>query len=316
MFIPPHKKQEYNSPTKLRGDYMKQVRKAIITAAGYGTRFLPATKNIPKEMLPLIDVPIIHEIVKECIDAGIDQIIIVTRYGNNAVEDYFDNHKELEDYLHGEKKFERYERFLEVFDRADIAYVRQHKSMPYGNGSPILAAKPYISEGESFAVLWGDDVVLAKESAIGQIKEKYLELSSTDAQLGGVIGVEEVPLEEVKRYGVVKFRDEVQKIIELLVEKPEPSVAPSRLASYGRYVLSYDIFDHLSPVKTGKDGELWLADAIHELAQDKNIYTHEVDGMWMTTGDPLRYMQTVFAYAMQREDLREELLAFVDKFKK
>ena len=140
-----------------------EVRKAIITAAGYGTRFLPATKNIPKEMLPLIDVPIIHEVVKECIEGGITQIIIVTRYGNNAVEDYFDNNTELETYLKNNKKFERYERFMEVFDKADIAYLRQHKSLPYGNGSPIIAAKPFLTKGEPFAVMYGDDVVLAEK---------------------------------------------------------------------------------------------------------------------------------------------------------
>jgi len=134
---------------------------------------LPATKNIPKEMLPLVDVPIIHETVKECIEAGIEQIIIVTRYGNSAIENYFDNNKKLEDYLKENGKLDRYDRFSEVFDKADIAYVRQHKNMPYGTGTPILAAKPFLTKGYPFAVLFGDDLVLGDKSAIGQLKNFY-----------------------------------------------------------------------------------------------------------------------------------------------
>lgn len=284
-----------------------EVNKAIITAAGYGTRFLPATKNIPKEMLPLIDVPIIHEIVKECIEGGITQIVIVTRYGNNAVEDYFDNNTELETYLKNNKKFERYERFMEVFDKADIAYVRQHKSLPYGNGSAVLAAKPFISKGEPFAVMWGDDVVLSEKSGIGQLREKYLKLKETDPNVGGVIAVKPVAPEKISNFGSVKFRDEKKKILERLVEKPSPEEAPSFLASYGRYILDYDVYNYLSRENTGKDNELWLPDAIHRLAQTMNIYTEEISE-WFTTGDPVQYLQTVLNYALKDERLKDKIL--------
>lgn len=287
-----------------------EVTKAVITAAGYGTRFLPATKNIPKEMLPLIDVPIIHEVVKECIEGGIDQIIIVTRYGNSAVEDYFDNNTELETYLKNNKKFERYERFMEVFDKADIAYVRQHKSLPYGNGSPILAAKPLISNGEPFAVMWGDDIVLAEESGIGQLREKYLRLKETDSKIGGVIAVKPISREEISKYASVKFKDEEREILDKLIEKPSPEKAPSYLASYGRYILDYSIFDHLTTENTGLDGELWLVDAIHKLAQDMNIYTHEICE-WFTTGDPIQYLQTVLQYALKDKRLKEKTLKLI-----
>lgn len=287
-----------------------EVRKAIITAAGYGTRFLPATKNIPKEMLPLIDVPIIHEVVKECIEGGITQIIIVTRYGNNAVEDYFDNNTELETYLKNNKKFERYERFMEVFDKADIAYVRQHKSLPYGNGSPVIAAKPFLTKGEPFAVMWGDDVVLAEKSGIGQLREKYLNLKATDPKVGGVIAVKPVERENISKFASVKFKDEERGILEKLIEKPTPEEAPSFLASYGRYVLDYDIFKYLTVDNLGKDDELWLVDAIHKLAQEMNIYTHEICE-WFTTGDPVQYLQAVLQYALKDKRLREKTLSLI-----
>lgn len=291
-----------------------KVNQAVVTAAGYGTRFLPATKNIPKEMLPLLDVPIIHDVVKECIDAGITKIIIVTRYGNNAVEDYFDSHKELEDYLKDLGKLDRYERFNEVFDKADIAYVRQHKSMPYGNGTPFLAAKPYLNENEPFAALFGDDLVMSKTSAIGELVKKFESLSETDPDIRGVFGVEEVPEKEVSRYGVVKFKDVEKRIISDLIEKPKIEESPSRYAVFGRYVFSSEIFNYLNPRNTGKDGEIWLTDAIQALAQVKNIYAEEVSGKWMTTGDPLRYIETLFVYAMQRPDLKDDLLSFIEGY--
>lgn len=284
------------------------VDTAIITAAGYGTRFLPATKNVPKEMLPLIDVPILHEVVKECIDAGMRKIIIVTRHGNNAVEDYFDNNKELEDYLASQGKTERYARFKEVFDQADIAYVRQHKNMPYGNGSPILAAKSFVPEGKPFAVLYGDDLILAKNSGIGQLSKRFTELVEQGKNPGGVLAGQMVKPEEVKRYGIFKFKTGSEQIMNSIVEKPAIGEAPSLFASYGRYVLSYDFYKYLTVNKTGKDGELWAVDAITELAQEKDVYAHAVDGNWYTTGDPVNMLRATLAYALAREDLREETL--------
>lgn len=280
---------------------------AVITAAGYGTRFLPATKNVPKEMLPIIDVPILHEVVKECIDAGIKKIVIVTRHGNNAVEDYFDNNKELEDYLASLGKTNRYERFLEVFDKVDYAYVRQNKNMPYGNGSPFLAAKPFLEEGRPFAALYGDDLILAKKSGIGQLIQEFEQRISAGEDIGGVISGQEIPLNVVNRYGIIKYKDDVKRIVETVVEKPSVESTPSTLASYGRYVLAYDVFDYLAVDKVGKDGELWMVDAITALAQKKNIYARVVEGKWLTTGDPVNMLRTTLEYALEREDLREDV---------
>jgi len=291
-----------------------KVKKAIITAAGYGTRFLPATKNIPKEMLPLVDVPIIHETVKECIEAGIEQIIIVTRHGNNAIEDYFDNNKALEDYLKETGKYARYERFHEVFDKAEIAYVRQHRNMPYGTGTPVLAAKPFLTKGEPFAVLFGDDVVLSKNSAIGQLKRYYEEMFESNNNVGGVIAAQKVQPEVTNRYGMVKFKDEARMIMDHLIEKPKTEESPSLFATYGRYILDYQLFDYLHPENTGKDGELWLADAIDKLCQQKDVFAHQVEGTWMTTGDPLNYLETVLAFAMKRDDLKDGLEKIMAKF--
>jgi len=151
-----------------------QVTKAIISAAGYGTRFLPATKNVPKEMLPLIDTPIIHYVVKECIDSGIKDIIIVTREGNNAIEDYFDRHYEIEEFLKKSNKEDRMKKFYEVFEKANISYIRQRKSLPYGNASPLLAAKPFLDKNEAFAYLYADDVSDISP-AIKELIEKFHE---------------------------------------------------------------------------------------------------------------------------------------------
>ena len=262
-------------------------------------------------MLPLIDVPILHDVVKECIDAGITKIVIVTRHGNNAVEDYFDNNKELEDYLKQLGKFDRYERFLEVFDQADIAYVRQNKNMPYGNGSPALAAKPYITEGKPFAYLYGDDLVLAKRSGIGQIIGRFEQLIAEGKNIGGVLASQSVALEEVSKYGIFKYRDVHNQIIDSISEKPKAEDAPSNQLSYGRYVLSYDVFKYLDIEKTGKDNELWMVDAITELARHLDVYTHTIDGTWFTTGDPVNMMRATLSYALAREDLRTEVLAML-----
>lgn len=288
-----------------------KVEKAIITAAGYGTRFLPATKNIPKEMLPLVDVPIIHELAKECIESGIKQIIIVTRYGGSAIEDYFDNNKELEDHLSKVGQSDRYKRFKEVFNKADFAYVRQNKSMPYGNGCPAIAAKPFLQDGEPFAYMFGDDVILARNPGIGQLKKKFENLSAKDASLGGVIGVTSVDRSEISKYASVQIRDKEKGTLKRLIEKPDPSEAPTLLASYGRYIVSDKIFDYLTPEAQGKNGEVWFADAVDKLAGTTNVYYHEIDGKWITTGDPLQLLQASIDFALQRKDLRESLLKYM-----
>lgn len=284
-----------------------EVKKAVITTAGYSTRFLPVCKSVPKPMLPIIDVPIIHELVKECIDGGIEDIIIVTSYGNSSLEDYFDSRPDLENYLKVAQKEDRYVRFNEVFGKANVMCVRQNKALPYGSGSAILAAKPWISQGEPFAILYGDDLLLSTTSGIGQLKKEY---ESKQGNVGGVIGVQKILPEETSKYGCIKFKDESKGIIDSILEKPAPNQSPSLLGSYGRYILSYDIFKYLH---TGNliDNELYLSKAIDDIAKDMDIYANEIDGEWLTTGDPLNYIKAVLKYAMKNEEYANEIKKIV-----
>ncbi len=284
-----------------------EVKKAIITTAGYSTRFLPVCKSIPKPMLPILEVPIIHELVKECIDGGINEIILVTSFGNDALEDYFDSRPDLETFLVNTSREDRYKRFGEVFGKASVISVRQNRSLPYGSGSAILAAQPWIAQGEPFAVIYGDDLVLSDKSAIGQLKEFY---ESKD-NIGGVIATQNVDREDVNKYGIVKFKNEQEGIIETLIEKPSPEQSPSTLASYGRFIVSYDIFKYLH---TGElfNNELVFARIIDDMSKDLDIYAKVVDGEWLTTGDPLNYTKAVIKYAMKRENYREEIKKIVN----
>jgi len=292
-----------------------KVKKAIIATAGYGTRFLPTTKNVPKPMLPLVDVPIIHEVVRECIESGITQIIIVTSYGNSAIENYFDNNAELEDYLRRNDKLHRYERFMEVFDKADIAYVRQHKSLPYGNGTPAIVAKPFLKRGEPFAYLFADDIVFSRKPAIGQLLEKFDKYSQLDDNLGGVIGTDKLPLDEIiGKLSTIKFKTDDNTIVEQIIEKPSKKQILTPYASLGRNIVTYDIFDVLNEKATGKNNEIWFVDALNRLAQQKNLYTHVFEGTWITTGDPLNYLKAIIIAAMQRKDISKQLTKFLRQY--
>ena len=287
-----------------------KVTKAVIMTAGYSTRFLPACKNIPKAMLPLVDVPIIHELVKECIDGGIKDIILVTSYGNHPLEDYFDNNKEMEDFLKEKNQLDRYERFNEVFNKANVVCIRQNKVLPYGNATPVLVAKPLLNKDEAFAIFFSDDLVLGK-SAIGEAKKKFEELSEKDPNIGGIIMTQKVPDEEVNRYGIVSFKDDDKKIVDRVIEKPELKDAPSREAVYGRYIATYDLFNYFTERDTGKGGELWLADAFDRACKEKNFYQMNASGEWLTTGDPLRYIKAVIRYALERDEYRDDLREFM-----
>src|SRR4030042_5621597 len=200
----------------------RKIKKPIITAAGYGTRFLPATKNQPKEMLPIIDKPIIHHLVEECGDSGITDIIIVTRAGQGIMEDYFDSHIELEHMLDSQGKEELLEKVREIPLLANFVYVRQKKNLPYGNGTPLLCASPLIDDDEDFAYLFGDALVMSKTPCLKQLIDVY-EKGGCD----GVIAVQEVHKREGDRYGIVKFKAGTKEF-ESLVEKPDPKDAPSQ----------------------------------------------------------------------------------------
>lgn len=289
-----------------------KVTKAVIMTAGYSTRFLPACKNIPKAMLPIVDVPIIHEVVKECIEGGITDIILVTSYGNDPLENYFDNNKEMEDFLKGRDQIDRYKRFDEVFNKVNVAVVRQNKSLPYGNATPILVAKPYLNKDEAFAIFFADDLVMGK-SAIGEAKEKFEKLSEEDPNIGGILVTEEVPHEEICKYGAVTFKDKEKGIVGGIVEKPSIDEAPSDLAVYGRYIATYDLFNYFTERDTGKGGELWLSDAIANACKEKNFYQMTASGKWMTTGDPMNYIKAVLQYYLARDEYRDALKEYMEE---
>lgn len=294
-----------------------KVKKAIITAAGFGSRFLPFVKNIPKEMLPLVDRPSIHYLVEECKEAGIEEIIIVTRYEHSLIEDYFTKPApEVKELLDMQGKSDRFEAVEKVLNMGNIKFITQQSSLPYGNGSPVLSAKPYLDEGEPFALIFGDDMVLTKgKGATAQIIDFF-----ESHECEGVIAVQEVPDEEIPRYGIIKPKDyneqEKYGISEYLIEKPSIEEAPSNLVSYGRFVFTYKLFDYLTPSATGKDQELWVQDANDKLSREYKVMFKVVDGEWMTTGDPIRYLKAQIKYYLAHpkleNDTREILRSFTN----
>jgi len=284
----------------------KKITKAIIAVAGYGTRFLPATKNQPKEMLPIIDKPIIQYLVEECVESGIENIILVTRFGQSVMENHFDSNVELEDQLRANGKKELLQKVQRVSQMANIVYVRQRKHFPYGNGTPLLAAKDLINKDESFVFMWGDDMVKSKVPAVKQVIKLWQK-----SPRSVILGAQEVPLSEVNRYGIVKIKRGTVNEVHSVVEKPDPDKTPSRLAQYGRFVLNHKIIDiladHYAKGKLGRGGELWLTDAIQEFIKNKGkVLVAPIDGKWVTTGDPLRYLMATVEYALDREDIGPE----------
>lgn len=280
-----------------------KIKKAIIAAAGLGTRFLPATKSVPKEMLPIIDTPIIHYLVKELVDSGIKEIIIITRPGFKTFNDYFSRNKKLEETLKNTNKKELAETVKNISKMAKIRFKPQDKSLPYGNGSPILAAKKFLNKDESFVYMFGDDMTLADKPVTQQLIDVYKQQNPK-----AILAVQEVPLWEVSKYGVVTYKTNVpyKYEIESIVEKPDMEKAPSRMAQFGRFVLSYDVVVEAEKRQLGKGNELWLADIINNLAQrGEKVIAQPIDGEWLTTGDPLRFIQTTLKFAMKREDLKK-----------
>jgi len=286
----------------------RKVKRAVITAAGLGTRFLPATKNLPKEMLPIVDTPIIHYVVAECVEAGIEDIIVVIRPGNEAVMNYFTPNKQLEKSLAEAGKEKQLEKYSRVVNEANFIFVHQKPDLPYGNGSPILTVKSLVKD-EPFVVCWGDDLLLNPGGVGGvkQVVDSYVE--HEDAY--GVMGTTEVSKEEMTRYGMVELVGGGSGKIQRIVEKPRLEEVTSNLAEFGRMVLAPEIFEYLVESNTGKDGELWLMDSIEKLLVNKPVYAKKIQGEFLTTGDPLRFLKASFKYAMQREELAGDLKEFL-----
>ena len=284
----------------------KKPTKAIITDAGFASRYLPITKTIPKAMLPLGNRPIMQLVVEECIDAGIEEIIIVaTPDGVKIYDDYFHNSvPKIEKQLAAQGKSDRFEPVKKVLNFPKITVIEQDQSLPYGNGSPIASAREFINDDEAFIVAYSDDVVFG-DSAVKDLMNAFEEHPDAAAIIAG----QPVAHEEIKKYASISMDGE--KLVGL-VEKPEPADAPSDLASYGRYLLTPEVFTHLDPQNIGLDGELWTADAIARLIPTGRVFVKKTSGTWMTTGDPKNYFMAHLKYVKDYEDYFSDAKSYLE----
>jgi UTP--glucose-1-phosphate uridylyltransferase len=282
---------------------MKKVKKAIIPAAGLGTRFLPATKAMPKEMLPIVDKPTIQYIVEEAVKSGIEDIIIVTGKGKRAIEDHFDHAFELEDNLIQKGKYDLLEKVKEP-SKVDIHFIRQKE--PKGLGHAVWCARKFIGN-EPFAVLLGDDIV---ESEVPCLKQLINEYETTQSS---VIGVQIVPDEETHRYGIIDPAEKYGRrySVNTFVEKPKQGAAPSNLAIMGRYVLSPKIFPFLEKQDAGAGGEIQLTDAIKRLNLEQPVNAYEFEGKRYDIGEKSGFIKTTIEFALEHEELRSDVLEFI-----
>ncbi len=281
-----------------------KVKKAIIPAAGLGTRFLPATKAMPKEMLPIVDKPTIQYIVEEAIESGIEDIIIVTGKGKRAIEDHFDNSFELEQNLFEKGKFDLLSEVQKSSKMVDIHYIRQKE--PKGLGHAIWCARKFIGN-EPFAVLLGDDIVKSETPCLKQLMNQYNRYNAS------ILGVQTVNDEDVSRYGIVggSMIENHLYNVHNLVEKPKQADAPSNLAILGRYILSPQIFEILGNQKPGTGDEIQLTDAIAELNKHEAVYAYDFEGKRYDVGEKMGFIQTTIELALEREDLRKDLLDYL-----
>ena len=283
----------------------RKIRTAVIPAAGLGTRFLPATKAQPKEMLPIVDKPCIQYIIEEAIDSGIEDILIITGRNKRAIEDHFDRAVELELTLKAQGKYDLLG-LVQELSRVTIHYVRQKE--PKGLGHAVLCAKHFVGD-EPFAVLLGDDIMDAEVPVLKQLMDVYEDCE------GSVLGVQEVPKDRVSSYGVVKPVAVKERLWRAgdLVEKPSVEGAPSRLAVLGRYIISPEIFGILEKTEPGRGGEIQLTDALKKLSEREPVYAYEFEGRRYDVGDKQGYLEATVDFALKRPDLREPFLRYLLK---
>jgi UTP--glucose-1-phosphate uridylyltransferase len=284
-----------------------RVRKAVFPAAGLGTRFLPATKAQPKEMLPLVDKPIIQYGVEEAVASGMDNIILVTGRGKNAIEDHFDVSVELETFLEARGKRAQLDEIRKISNMINFAYVRQGE--PLGLGHAVLVTREIVGD-EPFAVILADDVIDAEPPAMKQLVDVFAKLD------GPVLAVERVPAEDISSYGVIAIDSSVQlgpgvHKVRDLVEKPPREEAPSNLAIIGRYLLTPDIFPALATTKSDRTGEIQLTNGLRELLKKRPIYACEVQGVRHDTGNKLGFLKAVVYFALKRPDLADRFVSYL-----
>lgn len=272
-----------------------KVHKAVIPAAGLGTRLLPASKAVPKEMLPVVDKPVIQYIVEEAVNSGITDIIIVTGYGKQAIENHFDTSFELEYHLEQRGKHDTLQQVRHIDDLANVIYVRQKE--PLGNGHAVLVAKPAVGD-EPFAVLWGDDIILGEPPVTRQMIDAFERLG------GPIIGAQKVAPQDFSRYGMLEVEPirEREYRVHGVVEKPAIEDASSNLAQIGGFVLTPDVFGILEDTREGTRGEIYLADALRTLVQERPVYAYEFEGRRYDTGDKLDYLKANVELALQRPE--------------
>ncbi len=284
-----------------------QVRKAVIPAAGLGTRFLPASKSVPKEMLPLVDKPVIQYIVEGAVSAGIEEVIVVTSAAKRAIEDHFDRFWELEDRLAKAGKKDLLAEVIRPAEMARFVYVRQ--GAPLGNGHAVLVAKDVVGD-EPFVMLWGDDLVLGEPPLVQQLVAAY------ERTGGSVVAVMAVPPESASQYGVIEVAerlDERLSRVSRIVEKPPVAQAPSNLASVAGYLLTPDVFGYLESTGAGHGGEIWLADAVQKIAEKGQLFALEFEGQRYDAGNKQEFLQATVDIALSRPDLAAELREYLER---
>ena len=287
----------------------KKVRKAIIPAAGFGTRFLPVTKAMPKEMLPIVDKPIIQYVVEQAVEAGIEEIIVVTGWHKRAIEDHFDRHFELEARLEADKKFEQLEEIRRISNLANFIYVRQKE--PLGNGHAVLVAKDVIGD-EPFLVMWGDEFFQATPPAACQL------ISAFEKYKSPVIAGIRIEKQNLSKYGIADVTPVCDNIFKInkIVEKPGPGQAPSNLATHGSYLFTPDIFAILENLKPGKNGEIWIADAIDELIKKRDVYACELkDAKYYDCGSKVSYLKAVVDFGLANSGVNGEFRKYLANLK-
>lgn len=284
-----------------------KVRKAVIPAAGLGTRFLPATKAQPKVMLPVIDVPAIQLVVEEAARAGIDDVLIVTGRGQRAIEDHFDRNLELERFLEDKQKFDELKRIRQISDMAEVHYIRQKEAL--GLGHAVSVAQAHVGD-EPFVVMLGDDLIHPSEPLLGEMLRAHETFGRS------VIAAMEVSKQEISMYGCIQpepFEEDLVRILSI-IEKPSPEEAPSNLAVIGRYVLTPEIFDALRRTTPGRGGEIQLTDAINLLAQEQAVYAYRFEGRRFDVGNPLDYLKATVELGAERDDLGPEFRAWLAQY--
>lgn len=280
--------------------------KGIITIAGYGTRFLPASKAIPKEMFPIAGIPLLQYHVEDLVAAGITEIIVVVRGGAGVIQRHFAPATDLEQHLEAQGRTAILEEVRRISCLADIVFVRQPEALPYGNASPALAARPWLTPGEPFYYMFGDDIIITDTLVAQQMLDAY-ELHRPAA----VVAIQSVPEEEAHLYGCVDFKPGSEYELARIVEKPKQGTAPSNQVQVGHFVFTPKVFDVLDTLKTGQGGELWLTHAVDALAKRSTVIAQSIKGKWMAAGDPLRHLKACIEVTLRRDDMRAGLVEYL-----